>query len=331
MSWSDVDGWSVLGGAKLGTSRFSPSNMDLEKIEKSLEKYKIKTLVMIGGWDGYRCMSYLKKHKKSFPYLARLNILLVPSTISNNLPCTQYSIGADTALNSIIRAVDKIKESAIAHRRIFVIEVMGAHCGYLCSMSAFSTGAEKTFLPEFPASLKTLQEDLNDVKDSFAHAKPMALFFTTENSSKVFDTKFLAKLFKAESGGDYDVRVSILGHLQQGGTPSPMDRFLGAEVVGKCLKLIENTHKNSSEDLFNAVGFQHGIVTFHEASHIEEQMDTVNRRPKEQWWTLKSYVLIFLFFSSVIYFFFPKRFFHISRQYAEWREKPEVYSEKNSL
>lgn len=288
MSWGDVDGWAVLGGAKLGTSRFSPTNMDLDKIEKSLEKYNIKTLVMIGGWDGYRCMLHIKNHEKNHPYLAKLNILLVPSTISNNLPCSHYSIGADTALNSIIKGVDKIKESAIAHRRIFVIEVMGAHCGYLCSMGAFATGAEKTFLPEFPPTLCSLQADLADTKESFAHAKPMALFFTTENSSKVFDTKFLAKLFKSESNGDYDVRVSILGHLQQGGSPSPMDRFLGAEIVGSCMKLIANSHKNKTEGLFRAVGFEHGGVKFFEASHIKEQMDIKNRRPKEQWWTRES-------------------------------------------
>eukprot|EP00012_Vannella_robusta_P009065 CAMPEP_0206205796 /NCGR_PEP_ID=MMETSP0166-20121206/14472_1 /ASSEMBLY_ACC=CAM_ASM_000260 /TAXON_ID=95228 /ORGANISM="Vannella robusta, Strain DIVA3 518/3/11/1/6" /LENGTH=786 /DNA_ID=CAMNT_0053625961 /DNA_START=97 /DNA_END=2454 /DNA_ORIENTATION=+ len=306
MSWMDVDGWCPLGGAKLGTSRFATaSKMDVKKVCESLKKYKIKTLAMIGGWDGYLCMMYLKKHANDYPFLKKINIFLIPCTISNNLPCTSYCIGTDTALNSIVEAVDKIKESAIAQRRIYVIEVMGANCGYLCSMGSFATGAEKTFCPEVPLTLESLKKDLDDVKESFAHAKPMALFFTTEKTSKVFDTKFLAKLFKSQSDGAYDVRVSILGHLQQGGSPSPMDRFLGVEIVAECMNRIEEYASSDRTNEFQVVGLQKGIVTFSDASQIHEEMDIQQRRPKHEWWM--------------------NSFSNISKQYAEWAEKPEVY------
>jgi len=309
MSWADVNGWSSMGGAKLGTSRYnSVSEMEVGKICESLEKYKIKTIAMVGGWDGYRAMLHLKKYSETHSYLKKVNIMLLPCTISNNLPCTEYSIGSDSALNSIVEAVDKIKESAIAQRRIYVIEVMGAYCGFLCSMGAFATGAEKTFCPEDELTLETLQHDLEDVKESFKHEKPMALFFTTEKTSKVFDTKFLAKLFTSQSEGLYDVRVSILGHLQQGGSPSPMDRFLGVEMVWECINQIEHYVDNSIENQFAVVGLKQGKVTFSESSQIEEEMDMARRRPKVQWWR--------------------ESFSTISKQYMEWKEKPELYRDE---
>ena len=309
MSWMDVNGWAPIGGAKLGTSRYAPDKMDIGRIAMQLQKFNIQTLIMMGGWDGYVCMMHLKRKAHKYPYLASINIMLVPCTISNNLPCTEYSIGADTALNSIVSAVDKIKESAIAHRRIFVIEVMGAYCGFLCSMAAFATGAEKAFVPEDPPTLASLQKDLRDTQESFENNKSMAIFFTTEKTSKVFGTKFLSKLFKIDSGNQYDVRVSILGHLQQGGSPTPMDRFLGTELVGDMLDRIEELIKTPSEGpgFFEVVGLSNGEVTYSAPEQISETMDMNFRRPKNSWWT--------------------RAFREISDQYAEWHEKPEVYSE----
>lgn len=305
MNGNDVVTWSSLGGAKLGTSRYSPSEMNIGLIALQLQKHDIQTLVMLGGWDGYICMMQLKKKAHKYPYLQKVNIMVVPCTISNNLPCTDYSIGADTALNSIVSAVDKIKESAIAQRRVFVIEVMGAYCGFLCSMGAFATGAEKAYVPEEPPTLESLQKDLQDVKDSFENNKTMAIFFTTEKTSKVFDTKFLSKLFRIDSNDQFDVRVSILGHLQQGGSPSPMDRFLAVELVGETMKHISAYVEEGREGLFHVVGLTNGQVSFSEMEQITVQQDMKYRRPKNSWWT--------------------RTFQEISSQYAEWREKPEVY------
>ena len=293
MTANDVVTWSSLGGAKLGTSRYSPSEMNIGLIALQLQKHEIQTLVMMGGWDGYICMMQLKKKAHKYPYLQKVNIMIIPCTISNNLPCTDYSIGADTALNSIVSAVDKIKESAIAQRRVFVIEVMGAYCGFLCSMGAFATGAEKAYVPEEPPTLESLQKDLQDVKDSFENNKTMAIFFTTEKTSKVFDTKFLSKLFRIDSNDQFDVRVSILGHLQQGGSPSPMDRFLGVELVGETMKHISAYVEENKEGLFHVVGFTNGEVSFSDKDQILEQQDMKYRRPKNSWWT-RTYVFLYL-------------------------------------
>lgn len=287
MSWMDVYGWSSLGGANLGTSRFDPKNMNLKKISKQLKKFQIKTLVMIGGWDGYICMKHLKSENSTYPYLAELNVLLVPCTISNNLPFTKYSIGVDSALNSIIDSVDKIKESAIAQRRVYVIEVMGAHCGFLCALGAFASGAEKAFCPEDSITLQSLDEDFKDIQESFANSKTMALIFTTEKTSKVFDAKFLAKYFRSQSHGQYDVRLSILGHIQQGGSPSPLDRFLGAEMVGECIKSICENHEQKKVGVFKVVGIDGGDVIFSDASQMDAAMDLAHRRPKNHWWKEK--------------------------------------------
>lgn len=284
LSWFDVNGWSGVGGSKLGTSRYSPSMMDLPKISSTLQHYNIKTLMIVGGWDGYECVLYLKSKAHKFPYLQKLNIIMVPCTISNNMPCTQYTIGADTALNSIINAVDKIKQSAIAQRRIYVIEVMGAHCGFLCSLGAFATGAERAYIPEEGLSLELLESQLDDVRDAFRNHKTMALMFTTEKTSKVFNTKFLAKLYKSYSDDLYDVRVSILGHLQQGGSPSPMDRFLAVEMVGECIKKVELLHNENLSGVVQAVGLYDGNVTFANPDQIVAQMDTSKRRSTDNWW-----------------------------------------------
>jgi len=308
MSWMDVNGWSPLGGAKLGTSRFDPKLMDLEKINTVLEKWSIDTLIMLGGWDGYVCMLHLRSHADKYPAIKRLNIMLVPCTISNNLPCTQFSIGSDTALNCIVEAVDKIKQSAIAHKRIFVIEVMGACCGYLCCMGAFATGAEKAYLHESSVTLSSLQEDMENVKASFENHKTMALSFTTEKSSKIFDTKFLTKLFRGISEDNYDVRMSILGHLQQGGPPTPMDRFLAVEMSYECMLRIESFVQNSQTGVFEAVSLVNGSVCYSTADEILAQMDYKHRRPIDQWW-------------------YPE-IDSIAREYCGWKAHPEMYTSK---
>ena len=101
----------------------------------------------------------------------------------------------------------------------------------------------------------------------------------------------VAAIFKSQSDGAYDVRVSILGHLQQGGSPSPMDRFLGVEIVAECMNRIEEYASSDRTNEFQVVGLQKGIVTFSDASQIHEEMDIQQRRPKHEWW-MNSYVLL---------------------------------------
>ncbi len=123
-------------------------------------------LLIIGGFSGYQAAAILQRERRNFPSF-KIPIFCIPATIDNNLPAAEFSIGADTALNSITDAVDKIKQSAVASNRVFVVEVMGNYCGYLGLMSALSTGAERVYMHEEGIRLADLQEDIENLRESF--------------------------------------------------------------------------------------------------------------------------------------------------------------------
>ena len=155
LDWMSVHGWVSRGGAELGTSRLVPTAEDLAAIAANLTAYHIDGLLMIGGWAGYEAAAEIYRHREAVKAF-RIPIICLPASIDNNLPGSELSIGADTALNSIVTDVDKIKQSAVAARRVFVVEVMGRDCGYLALMSGLATGAEHVYLPEDGVSLADL-------------------------------------------------------------------------------------------------------------------------------------------------------------------------------
>ncbi len=130
MDWMSVAGFTARGGAELGTNRYIPEGRDFYAIARTLDEYQIEGLLLIGGWSGYLSALELFDQRENYPAFD-IPIVCLPATINNNLPATDYSVGADTALHSIVWAVDKIKQSAVASRRVFVVEVMGHYCGYL--------------------------------------------------------------------------------------------------------------------------------------------------------------------------------------------------------
>jgi 6-phosphofructokinase 1 len=153
LDWMGVSGWVSRGGAGLGTSRHVPSGRDFYAIAKHLETHQVDGLLIIGGWSGYEAAYQLFTRRGDFPSF-NIPIVCLPTSIDNNLPGTDLSIGADTALNSIVTNVDKIKQSAVASRRCFVVEVMGRDSGYLALLGGLATGAEKAYIPEFDITLE---------------------------------------------------------------------------------------------------------------------------------------------------------------------------------
>jgi len=131
---------------------------DLDPIANTLKKYEIKLLIMIGGYDGYVFMSTLRAARSKFDAF-NIPLICVPASISNNLPATEAAIGSDTALNNIVEAVDKIKQSSGISQRVFVIEVMGGYSGYLGVLSSLACGAEFTHIHERQLTLSELQEE----------------------------------------------------------------------------------------------------------------------------------------------------------------------------
>lgn len=288
--WMNVNGWAVMGGAELATNRVHPTAENIEAIEKNIKKFEIDVLVMCGGFDGYNAIMELQKFKQSNPGVD-IPCLCIPATIANNLPGTEISIGADTALNNIINAIDKIKHSGVASRRVFIVEVMGADCGYLALLSAVASGAEKCYYNETGLTFDTLMCDLNGTISRFTNTEcRVSLIITTEAASKTYNTPFIYKMFKKEGEGKFDVRQSILGHLQQGGSPSPFDRIHSARIMAKCMEFIEEwaccrpIHHRSAKIHSGVFGFEQGNIVFHPLEEITGMLNSKYRRPKNQWW-----------------------------------------------
>jgi 6-phosphofructokinase 1 len=147
LHWMSVNGWASMGGSELGTNRKVLKGSDLYAIARTIEEFNIQGILVIGGWTGYLSSYHLLRERENFPAF-NIPFVCLPATINNNLPGSELSIGADTALNSIVSAVDKIKQSAVATRRAFVVEVMGRYSGYLALMSGLGTGAERVYLHE---------------------------------------------------------------------------------------------------------------------------------------------------------------------------------------
>jgi len=277
-----VNGWAPLGGAELGTNRKVPSGKDFYAIARRLEEHKIQGLLMIGGWSGYQIIHQLYGARDNFPAF-NIPMVCLPATIDNDLPGSELSVGADTALNSIVEAVDKIKQSAVASRRCFVVEVMGNRCGYLAQMSGLATGVERVYLPEEGITLEDLQADLAMLKKGFQHGKRLSVMIRSEHAHPLYTTSFISTLFTEEGKELFDVRHAILGHLQQGGNPTPFDRILATRLAATCIEfLITESAKPSPTSVF--VGLQAGQVQFHNLEDLPRMVDTAQQRPKDQWW-----------------------------------------------
>lgn len=282
MDWMSVNGWASMGGAELGTNRDAPSSRHLYSIARNIEKWGIDGILMIGGWTAYRGAYELYRHRDDFPAF-NIPVICLPASINNNLPSSELSVGADTALNNIVWAVDRIKQSAIAQQRCFVVEVMGRRCGYLALMSGLATGAERVYLHEEGVTLRDLQADLDQIVAGFKQGKRLGLIIRNENANPIYTSDFMAALFEEEGGSFFDVRQTILGHVQQGGDPSPFDRIQATRLAARCMEfLIENAQAGTPSSAF--IGLGAGGIQIHDIEELPQLIDETNQRPRKQWW-----------------------------------------------
>jgi len=282
MGWMSVHGWVLRGGAELGTSRRIPEGRDFYNIARHLEEHQIDGLLMIGGWAGYSSAYQLYTRRNEFPAF-NIPIVCVPATINNNVPGSDFSIGADSALNGIVLDVDKIKQSAVATRRVFVVEVMGRDCGYLALVSAMASGAERAYIPEEGINLTDLQHDLASLVEGFRRGKRLGLMIRGENADEIYSTAFLAALFEKEGRDLFDVRQVILGHVQQGGNPSPFDRIQATRLASHAIDyLAAQAQANSAEG--GLIGLRGGKILTTNLADLPRLTDPKAQRPREQWW-----------------------------------------------
>jgi len=282
LDWMSISGWVSKGGATLGTSRYVPTGRDFYAIAKNLENHQVDGLLIIGGWSGYDGAYQLFTRRNDFPSF-NIPIICLPASIDNNLPGTDLSIGADTALNSIVTNVDKIKQSAVASRRCFVVEVMGRDSGYLALLGGLATGAEKAYLPETEISLAELQQDVAQLIKGFKSGKRLGLMIRNERAGGLYDSDFMSTLFEQEGADLFDVRQAILGHIQQGGNPSPFDRIQATRLVSKCIEFLLAEIDNPVPAAAMA-GLKGGEIIFTSIYDFPRLVEPGYQRANEQWW-----------------------------------------------
>lgn len=282
LSWSDVEGWTADGGAELGVRRSIPKVEYLYSIGRSLEDNRIDALIVIGGWNAYQAAYLLHAEEGRYPAF-KIPIVCVPATIDNNLPGSELAIGADTALNVIVEAIDRIKLSGSATRRTFVVETMGRYCGYLALLSGLAGGAERVYLHEDGITLSQLYADSQWLNESFAGGRKLFLAMRNERANEYYTTDFIARIFEEEGKDLFDVRQAILGHIQQGGSPTPFDRLLATRLVSRALHLIDDEFDaGTSEGWY--IGVEGARVHQHRLSQMSDHIDPQFRRPLDQWW-----------------------------------------------
>ena len=288
LTWKDVDGWSQEGGAVLGTRRHIPRVEELYAISRSLESARIDGLLVIGGWNAYEAVQLMNDERSRYPGL-QIPIICVPAAIDNNLPGTAMSIGADAALNVVVDCIDKVKMSASASQRCFVIETMGRDCGYLALMGGIAGGAEQVYLNETGVTLDGVRADIEWLKQSFDHhGRSFFLGVRNENANPNYTTKVLAHLFDEEGRGRYDTRTLTIGHIQQGPAPTPADRLLATRLIDAAMTQIADQISSGDKGIYCVGSFQNE-VRLTDITEAMKATDRTHQRPKDQWWlSLKS-------------------------------------------
>jgi len=216
-----------------------------KKAYKTLRNNNIDGLIVIGG-DGSFTGALKLEDEFNFPVIG------IPGTIDNDIFGTSHTLGYDTALNTVMDAIDKIRDSAISHDRLFFVEVMGKDAGYIALRSGIAIGAQEILIPEVDNKINDLIDSLKNSKKS---GKTSSIIVVAEGYKPGKNVYQIADEIQ-EKLPNYQVRVSVLGHIQRGGRPSCFDRVLGTKMGVKAVELLKNAKTGIM------VGTQHGkIVT----------------------------------------------------------------------
>ena len=246
-----VSGILPRGGTILGTSRTNPYKKpdDVKKVIENYKKLKLDALIVIGGEDTLGVANKLSKENKG------INVVGVPKTIDNDLNATDVTFGFDTAVNIATEAIDRLHTTAESHHRIMVVEVMGRHAGWIAIHSGIAAGADVILIPELKMDL---DEICSVLKKRHARGKGFSIVVVAEGATfkegqtvtqeEKLDSfghvrlggvgEILAAEIESRTG--FETRVTVLGHIQRGGTPSAFDRVLATRFGVKAMELVLN-------------------------------------------------------------------------------------------
>lgn len=240
------------GGTFLGSARF-PEFKEVEVREKAIENLKehgIEALVVVGGDGSY--MGAKKLTEMGYPCIG------LPGTIDNDIAGTDYTIGYLTALNTVIDAIDRLRDTSSSHQRISIVEIMGRHCGDLTLMSAIAGGCEYIITPETGLSNDEL---IANIQDGIKKGKKHAIIALTE---LMMDANELAQ--EIESATGRETRATVLGHIQRGGRPTAFDRVLASRMGNYAVHLLQEGHGG------RCVGIQKEQLVHHDIIDCIENM-----------------------------------------------------------
>lgn len=227
LSRSSVSEMLGRGGTILGTARlpeFKQEDVRQQAVDQ-LRSHGVEALIVIGGDGSYRGAMELTK--------MGINCIGLPGTIDNDISSTDFSIGFDTALNTVVEAVDKLRDTSSSHRRCSVVEVMGNRCGDLAIWAGIATGAEIVITAQSGFDEETVLQQLNYFHDVIKKNHAIVII-----SEKMTDVEAFARKVTKATG--FDGRATVLGHVQRGGSPSPFDRVLASRLGNYAVELLAN-------------------------------------------------------------------------------------------
>ncbi|KAI8064680.1 6-phosphofructokinase [Gongronella butleri] len=310
LSWIDVDGWTGVGGSYLGTNRHVPGSakktIDLGMVAYQMQHFKLQGLVIVGGFEAYASLVNLHDAREKYPAL-RVPLCVIPATVSNNVPGTNFSLGSDTSLNVIVNSCDAITQSArSSRRRVFCIEVQGGRSGYLAVEAGLASGANAVYIPEERLSLDRIQSDVHHLMalymDDDADRSEGRILLRNETVSDTYTTDVISNILKEEGHSLFDSRTAVLGHVQQGGAPSPLDRIRATTLGYHAVDFMEKHTKNALQkaktastavpivdlchtpDSAAVMGIHGNGIRATSVTKLADQTDTKNRKPKDAWW-----------------------------------------------
>ncbi|MEK4537776.1 MULTISPECIES: 6-phosphofructokinase [Peribacillus] len=246
------------GGTMLHTARcpeFKTEEGQLKAIEQ-LNKFGIEGIVIIGGDGSYRGAKALTE--RGFPCIG------VPGTIDNDIPGTDFTIGFDTALNTVIDAIDKIRDTATSHERTYVVEVMGRNAGDIALWAGLAGGAETILCPEYKYDMEELIGKLNRGHD---RGKKHSIIIVAEGVGSAVD---ISRQIEAKAG--FETRVTVLGHVQRGGSPSAIDRVLASRLGARAVELLLEGKGGK------AVGIEQNILVDYDIIEALAKQHTIDKK-----------------------------------------------------
>lgn len=303
VEWLEADNWVNEGGSAIGTNGGLPSE-DLATTAYCFEKYKFDALFVIGGFEAFTAVHELREARAQYAAF-EIPIVLLPATMANNVPGTDYSLGSDTSLNTLVSFCDVVRQSASSSRHcVFVIDAQGGESGHHATATALATGAVTVYTAEAGLHMDRLSRDIAFLRHSFAqdHGANHAgkIIIRNECASHTYNAKVAARMMKEEARGRFDAQFIVPGHYQQGGKPTPIDRIRAFRMAIKCIEHIESFASSSSpsaeatraaivaDPLSVAVlGFRGSHVQlspFAGPAGVEAETDWPHRRPKKEPW-----------------------------------------------